>query len=162
MSSTKTKIPDSAPFYLPGGIADPIEPRASEATVQDIPVQQIEADPGQPRKTFDHRELGELAASIRANGLLQPITVRVGKEIKLDAIMGMKDADSAEEFNGSLGKLIDTANTFLPFIGNMQPKSKGLIDDLTKTLKAKAKDKDVTLTLAIQAESIGSAMGKDE
>lgn len=90
------------------------------------------------------------------------ITVRVGKEIKLDAIMGMKDADSAEEFNGSLGKLIDTANTFLPFIGNMQPKAKGLIDDLTKTLKAKAKDKDVTLTLALQAESIGSAMGKDE
>ena len=66
------------PFYLPGGVADPIEPKASEGTVQDIPVQQIEADPGQPRKTFDSRDLGELAASIRANGLLQPITVRIG------------------------------------------------------------------------------------
>ena len=59
-------------------IADPIAPEASERTVQDIPVQQIEADPDQPRKTFDSRDLSELAASIRANGLLQPITVRIG------------------------------------------------------------------------------------
>ena len=73
-----TNAPPTVPFSLPGGIADPIEPHASEATVQDIPVQQIEADPDQPRKTFDPRDLGELAASIRANGLLQPITVRVG------------------------------------------------------------------------------------
>ena len=78
-SGQKAAAPAPAvPFSLPGGIADPIEPHASEATVQDIPIQQIEADPDQPRKTFDSRELGELAASIRANGLLQPITVRVG------------------------------------------------------------------------------------
>ena len=75
-----TNAAPADPFYLPGGTAEPIVPLASEGAVQDIPVQQIAADPGQPRKTFDHRELGELAASIRANGLLQPITVRVGGE----------------------------------------------------------------------------------
>jgi ParB family transcriptional regulator, chromosome partitioning protein len=52
--------------------------------VRNIPMSQITADPGQPRKTFDRTALGELAASIRANGLLQllqPITVRqVGPE----------------------------------------------------------------------------------
>jgi ParB family chromosome partitioning protein len=31
----------------------------------------------QPRRTFNDQELGELAASLRASGLLQPITVRV-------------------------------------------------------------------------------------
>jgi ParB family transcriptional regulator, chromosome partitioning protein len=52
-----------------------------DAVVRNIPMSQITADPGQPRKTFDRTALGELAASIRANGLLQPITIRhVGPE----------------------------------------------------------------------------------
>ena len=36
----------------------------------------IEPNPNQPRKTFDQAALDELAASITANGLLQPILVR--------------------------------------------------------------------------------------
>jgi ParB family chromosome partitioning protein len=47
-----------------------------EARVQLIALAQIERDPGQPRALFDARALSELAASIRADGLLQPITVR--------------------------------------------------------------------------------------
>jgi hypothetical protein len=47
-----------------------------DSMVRNIPMSQITADPGQPRKAFDRTALGELAASIRANGLLQPITVR--------------------------------------------------------------------------------------
>ena len=47
-----------------------------EGIVRNIPMAQIAPDPGQPRKSFDRATLGELAASIRANGLLQPITVR--------------------------------------------------------------------------------------
>jgi len=49
-----------------------------EATVRSIPLREIDPDPDQPRKTFTPSELSELAASIRANGLLQPITVRAG------------------------------------------------------------------------------------
>ena len=49
-----------------------------EATVQNIPLREIDPDPDQPRKTFAPSELSELAASIRANGLLQPITIRKG------------------------------------------------------------------------------------
>jgi ParB family chromosome partitioning protein len=37
---------------------------------------QVQPDPFQPRKTFEPKALSELAASIRADGLLQPITVR--------------------------------------------------------------------------------------
>jgi ParB/RepB/Spo0J family partition protein len=49
-----------------------------EATVRNIPLREIDPDPDQPRRTFGPSELSELAASIRANGLLQPITVRKG------------------------------------------------------------------------------------
>lgn len=41
-----------------------------------LPLNRIEADPDQPRKIFEPEALRELAASIRQNGLLQPITVR--------------------------------------------------------------------------------------
>ena len=46
------------------------------STVRLIPLAQVSADPGQPRKVFDRQGLSDLAASIRADGLLQPITVR--------------------------------------------------------------------------------------
>ena len=53
-----------------------IGPFRSPDCVQDLQLAQVEPDPDQPRKTFDRIALGELAASIAANGLLQPITVR--------------------------------------------------------------------------------------
>jgi ParB family transcriptional regulator, chromosome partitioning protein len=46
------------------------------STVLDIPLARIDVDLHQPRELFGEAELRELAASIRANGLLQPITVR--------------------------------------------------------------------------------------
>ena len=42
-----------------------------------IAVRAIAPNPFQPRRTFKLEELAELAASIRANGLLQPIVVRL-------------------------------------------------------------------------------------
>ncbi len=50
-------------------------PEDTEAT-SGLPVRAIAPNPFQPRRTFDPDELGELASSIKANGLLQPILVR--------------------------------------------------------------------------------------
>lgn len=44
--------------------------------IRNIPLDQVYPDPNQPRKLFDQAGLDELAASIKANGLIQPITVR--------------------------------------------------------------------------------------
>ena len=41
-----------------------------------IPVDQIDSNPFQPRTLFDDESLGELAASIRQLGIVQPLTVR--------------------------------------------------------------------------------------
>jgi ParB family chromosome partitioning protein len=55
--------------------------RAGEAerqpALQSIPLAQIRANPYQPRKEFRPEELADLEASLKASGLLQPITVRV-------------------------------------------------------------------------------------
>jgi ParB family chromosome partitioning protein len=49
---------------------------STRGTVQMIPVASIEPHPGQPRRHFDDAALDELAASIQARGVIQPIVVR--------------------------------------------------------------------------------------
>ncbi len=56
--------------------SDPIASAAEGPGVADLPIGKIKANPSQPRKHFDDAELGELAESIRAHGILQAILVR--------------------------------------------------------------------------------------
>ncbi|MBQ7929857.1 MAG: ParB/RepB/Spo0J family partition protein, partial [Clostridia bacterium] len=42
-----------------------------------VPISQLDTNPDQPRKSFDSEALAGLADSISANGLLQPILVRM-------------------------------------------------------------------------------------
>lgn len=44
--------------------------------LQVIPISRVRPNPFQPRRTFDPAELAELEASLKATGLLQPISVR--------------------------------------------------------------------------------------
>lgn len=44
--------------------------------ISSIPLEKIEANPFQPRSTFQDQALNELADSIREQGIIQPITVR--------------------------------------------------------------------------------------
>lgn len=47
-----------------------------EGLVQDIAVEQVRPAPGQPRQRVDEEGLAELAQSVRAHGVLQPVLVR--------------------------------------------------------------------------------------
>ena len=44
-------------------------------TMQRVPVEEVEANPKQPRRDFDEQGLNELAASIKLHDLVQPVTV---------------------------------------------------------------------------------------
>ena len=44
-----------------------------------LPVSRILPNPAQPRKDFDQAALESLAQSIKENGLLQPVTVRLSE-----------------------------------------------------------------------------------
>ena len=46
------------------------------STINEIALDQIEANPNQPRREFDPDSLQELANSIRELGIVQPITLR--------------------------------------------------------------------------------------
>lgn len=56
------------------GAAQPTSTAATD--LQRIPTSRIRPNPYQPRREFEPNALAELEASIKANGLLQPITVR--------------------------------------------------------------------------------------
>lgn len=58
-----------APPPTPDIVAEP------SGSLQSLPLDQIETGGDQPREIFDDEKLQELAQSIRANGLIQPITV---------------------------------------------------------------------------------------
>jgi ParB family chromosome partitioning protein len=49
---------------------------ARESALRDLPVAEIAPNPFQPRRNFSRAELQELEESLRANGLLQAVTVR--------------------------------------------------------------------------------------
>ena len=57
------------------------EPTPEErSALRTIPIGEIRPNPYQPRHTFRPDELAELEASLRATGLLQPVTVRAASE----------------------------------------------------------------------------------
>ncbi len=57
-------------------------------TIIEIPLDYIEVNPFQPRKTFNETELKELSASIETLGVVQPITVRKLSAKKYQLIAG--------------------------------------------------------------------------
>lgn len=50
--------------------------REQEAASSTLPVSSLRPNPGQPRRHFDEDALRELAASIKAQGIIQPLLVR--------------------------------------------------------------------------------------
>lgn len=68
---------EAAPDISAPETAEPISAtQANNAGVQQIALDDIEANPYQPRRTFSPAELDDLAASIREHGVLQPILLR--------------------------------------------------------------------------------------
>ena len=58
------------------------------STISEIPIDQIEPNPNQPRREFDPEALSELATSIREIGIIQPITLRQVETNRFQIIAG--------------------------------------------------------------------------
>ena len=62
-----------------------------------VPIEQIIANRNQPRQDFNPKEMQELTDSIKANGILQPLTVRDLEDGKFELIAGERRLRSARE-----------------------------------------------------------------
>lgn len=74
--------------YINKEIVTESSPAKDTSDILRIPVDLIEPNPFQPRKSFDAEALEELAESIRTFGLIQPLTVRAKSNGKYQIISG--------------------------------------------------------------------------
>ena len=86
IASASTVAPDGArPAVLPDVQA---AAAASGSRVMQVPLDQIDENPYQTRQRFDNQALQELADSIRANGVVQPVVVRATPAGRFVLILG--------------------------------------------------------------------------
>lgn len=70
------KLEVDIPVGNPAPPASASAPTSPTSGINEIPIEEIEVNPFQPRTHFDQEALLELAESITVHGIIQPITVR--------------------------------------------------------------------------------------
>lgn len=76
------------PSRQPAAPAPTPAPAAPAGKPLEIPVDAIDRNPFQTRRSFDQDKLDELAKSIAASGVVQPIVIRAGKDGRYTLITG--------------------------------------------------------------------------
>lgn len=112
-------------------------PRTSDeaASPPKIPLRAIARNPHQPRRDFPTDELSELAASIEANGLLQPIVVRRGKAgAAYELVAGERRLRAARELGWTeipayVRDVDDRALLVLALVENIQREDLGPLEE---------------------------------
>ena len=99
-----------------------------------IPQEDIYPNPNQPRSRFDFDELEGLAQSIRQNGIIQPIAVRVNASGNYELISGERRLRASRLFGISLIPCIimeasDEKSALFALIENMQRSDLGFFEE---------------------------------
>jgi ParB family chromosome partitioning protein len=79
-----------------GALIDDAE-KIKQARISEVRLDQIEANPFQPRSYFDEEALEELAVSINEIGLIQPVTLRKTGEDRYQIIVGERRCRAAQK-----------------------------------------------------------------
>ena len=83
--------------HLASGAVDlPAAADAPGSAIAQIPLGQIDHNPHQTRVVFEPEQLQELADSIRANGVMQPVIVRPGENGRYVLIIGERRCKASE------------------------------------------------------------------
>lgn len=82
-----------APSPAPAAVPPPVD---NSDQVQEIPIAAIVPNTFQPRTQFDQEALDDLAASVKAHGILQPIMVRPSGKGRYELVAGERRFRAAE------------------------------------------------------------------
>lgn len=88
------------------------------------------------------------------------IVIKVGTDINLEVVMGMKDDDAAADMGDAMAKAIDGIKGLVPILAAAEPKAKPLVD-VVKTVKTDVKKKDVTITGKVTGDNLGKMINPD-
>jgi ParB family transcriptional regulator, chromosome partitioning protein len=142
----------------PPATAAPAQEQSQSPSPAHLPLSSIHANPMQPRTVFQADRLEELAASIRANGIIQPIVVRQHQD-GYQIVAGERRWRAAKlagvaEVPVVVQDVTDPRMLELALIENIQR------EDLNPIETAHAYDR-LTRELGLSHEEIGRRTGKD-
>ncbi len=134
------------------------ETEIGQNTVLEIPLSRISANPHQPRAQFDETKLQEMAESIRAHGVLQPILVRI-TDAGYQIVAGERRVRAAtlagrESIPALVISLTDQEILEVALIENLQR------DDLNPVEEARAYDY-LCRQFGMSHEEVARRVGKD-
>jgi ParB family chromosome partitioning protein len=139
MGETRREEPLVRPAFGSGGA----EPRGG--TIANIPVSEIEPDPHQPRRIFADDALDELARSIAARGVIQPIIVRPLGRDRYQLVAGERRWRAAQrarlhEIPAIVRKLEDKEVRALALIENLQREDLNPVEEARAYLRLSEMD----------------------
>ncbi len=125
----------------------------------EIPVDQIDVNPRQPRKTFEPGSLDELARSLRSSGMIQPVIVRRAPGGRWQLIAGERRWRAArqaglEQIPAIVREATDAESLELALVENL------LREDLNPMEEAEAYQRILT-EFGWTQEDVAQRVGKD-
>jgi len=107
---------------------------STEGELSDIPVSHLQTGVYQPRKEMEPEALSELAASIRSQGVIQPIVVRLVSENQYEIIAGERRWRAAKQAGLKVvpclvKKVTDRAAIAMALIENIQREDLNAIEE---------------------------------
>ena len=139
--------------------ADSAPPKPVEGTPREIPLADIERNPYQTRTRFDEAQLAELAASIVATGVIQPVLVRPLPGGRFQLIAGERrwlasKMAGKESIPGILRQVSDEQAMEMTIVENLQR------TDLNPMEQARAYDR-LSREFKLTQEQMAQRTGKD-
>ncbi|PKO98657.1 MAG: chromosome partitioning protein ParB [Bacteroidetes bacterium HGW-Bacteroidetes-8] len=130
---------------------------STPASISEIPMDSIEANPFQPRSSFDIDLLEELAESIKTLGLIQPITVRLSENGKYQIISGERRFRAAiiaglTQIPAYIRKADDQGMLEMAIVENIQREN---LDSIEVALSFQRLIEECSLTQEEMAERVG-------
>jgi len=123
---------------------------------QEIPVHLIEPSPYQARREFPSEQLGELADSIRSEGLLQPIVVRkTGDKFQLIAGERRWRAFQLLKIKSIAARIVDASNASSAALGLIENLQREGLNPIEEAHGYASLIRDFDLTQESAAERVG-------
>ncbi len=141
---------------LPSAASEPVPERPESALT--IPIDSIDPNPLQPRRTFEQERLEELGQSILANGIIQPLVVRkIGDRYQL--VAGERRWRAAKlvginEIPAVIRDIPDDRLLEITLIENIQREDLNPIETATALHR-------MSIELSLTPDEVGRRTGKD-
>jgi len=132
---------------------------ATQSELRKLPVEHIQRGRYQPRREFDQAALEELAASIKAQGLMQPIVVRPVGDNRFEIIAGERRWRAVQlaglsEISALVREIPDEAAIAMALIENIQRENLNAIEEAVALSRLQ---KEFELTHEQIAEAVGKS-----